>query len=111
VGTSFAWPELTRTKIGWLLRLVVLGLLVGSKRTGIRRPGRCSWCFRFLGAVLLVGGLSTRLDAAGSRPGWSSWEPSSARFIIWWTIVATFVALAVVVLTILWMRRPPLAVT
>jgi hypothetical protein len=31
-------------------------------------------------------------------------------FMIWWTIVAPFVALAVVVLTILWMRRPWAAV-
>ncbi len=66
--------------------------------------------FALLGAALLAGGLFYSPRRGRLAAVLIILEAIVCGFMIRWTIVAPFVALAVVVLTILWMRRPPVAV-
>jgi hypothetical protein len=59
-----------------------------------------------VGAAVLLGGLWVSRGRSRLGAGLIILGAVICGFMIWWTIVAPFVALAVVVLTILWMRRP-----
>jgi hypothetical protein len=62
------------------------------------------------GAAILLAGLAYSRRRGRLAGGLIIVGAAVCGFMIWWTLVAPFVAVAVVVLTVIWMRRPPVVV-
>ena len=84
VGFEDDWDSTTEQVVFLLLTLAGAAILL----TGLASSRRHA---RFAGGLIIVGA-------------------AICGFMIWWTLIAPFVAVAVVVLAIIWMRRPSVAV-
>ena len=84
VGFEDDWDSTTGQVVFVVLALLGAAVLLAGLYYSRRRGRRWTW-------LIIVGALIS-------------------GFMIWWTIVAPFVAIAVIVLAILWMRRPGVAV-
>jgi hypothetical protein len=98
--------------LGGLLALACafFGLLVGFEDDWDSTAEQAAFiAATLLGASILLAGvwISRRREKLGA--GLIILGALVCGFMIWWTIVAGFVALAVIVLTIVWIRRPLVA--